>query len=249
MAHEEAKKRSPRVAWVESRVRERYSTSRLLDVGFVGTYQEPFLHLAIRSQNPRAQIIGVDINVREMLKRRLSNVVGARAESLGFKENAFEVVLCLELLEHVYSPMNILLEFWRVLRPGGNLILTTPNAWSWWNFARHWMTGSLTSRSQRKVYRHYLGDADHKQFYDPLSLMNLLDDAGFEIVEAVTKNHAVPVLRRWSKSFDLLDWQFYPMNRIGHYLCLVAKKAHAPRVRNTEGPELRSAGEPKRAEL
>lgn len=98
------------------------------------------------------------------------------------------------------------------------------------------MTGSLISRSQRKIYRHYLGDADHKQFYDPLSLMNLLDDAGFETVEVVTKNHAIRILRRWFKSFDLLDWQFYPMSRVGHYLCLIAKKAHSPRLRSSEAP-------------
>jgi 2-polyprenyl-3-methyl-5-hydroxy-6-metoxy-1,4-benzoquinol methylase len=134
---DEEKRRSPRVAWGERLVRERYSKSRFLDVGFVGTYREPFLHFAIRRQNPKAQILGVDINVEEILKKRLSNAVGARAESMAFKDRSFEVVLCLELLEHLYSPMNVLLELWRVLRPGGDLILTTPNAWSCWNFARH----------------------------------------------------------------------------------------------------------------
>ncbi|MGH8009280.1 MAG: hypothetical protein ACREQ3_20010, partial [Candidatus Binatia bacterium] len=105
-----------------------------------------------------------------------------------------------------------------------------PNAWSWWNFLRHWMMGSLASRVQRRVYRRYLGDEDHKQFYDPLSLMNLLEHAGFEILSIETKNHAIPLLRRWGKIFDLLDWQFYPMNRLGYNLCLIARKAHPPRV-------------------
>lgn len=109
--------RFPRVAWIERQVRERYSKSRLLDVGF-----------SIRRQNTRAQVVGVDVNVEEMFKKRLSNVVGARAESMAFKHGSFEVVLCLELLEHLYSPINVLLEFWRVLRLGGDLILTTPNA-------------------------------------------------------------------------------------------------------------------------
>jgi hypothetical protein len=75
-----------------------------------------------------------------------------------------------------------------------------------------------------------LGSDDHKLFYDPLSLMNLLDDAGFATTEVATKNHAIPYLRKWFQSFDLMDWQFYPMNRTGHYLCLIAEKDHSPRV-------------------
>jgi hypothetical protein len=87
----------------------------------------------------------------------------------------------------------------------------------------------MTSRCERRVYRSYLGDADHKHFYDPLSLINVIHDAGFETIALTTKNHAVPGLRRWLKSCDLLDWQFYPMDRLGHYLCLVARKSAAPR--------------------
>src|SRR5262249_44047461 len=71
------------------------------------------------------------------------------------------------------------------------------------------------------------GDADHKQFHNPLSLMNVLDDAGFQTAHLNTKNHAIPLLQRWFKSCDLLDWQFFPMNRLGHYLCLIAQKTHA----------------------
>ena len=122
------KKRSPRVVWVEKLIHERHSKSRLLDVGFVGAYQEPFLHLAIRRQNAEAEVFGADLNVKEIVKNRWPNVIGARAESMAFKDDSFDLVLSLELLEHLYSPMNVLLEFWRVLRHGGDLILQTPNA-------------------------------------------------------------------------------------------------------------------------
>ena len=220
---------SPRVVWIESQVRQRYSKTRILDVGFVGNYQEPFLNLALHRQNPQAQIVGVDVNVEGVLKWRLPGTLAADGERLPFKDASFDAVLCLEVLEHLYCPIRLLAEFWRVLQPDGELVVTTPNAWSWWNFLRHWMTGSITSRVQRGVYRHYLGDADHKQFYDPLSLINLLDDTGFETIGITTKNHAIPLLRRWFKFFDLLDWQFYPMNRLGYYLCPITRKAHPPK--------------------
>jgi SAM-dependent methyltransferase len=223
------KKISPRVAWVERQVRERYDGLCVLDAGFVGAYEEPFLHLTMRAENSRTQLFGVDVNVDAIARQTLPNTIGGNAESLGFKDGCFDAVLCLEVLEHLYCPMRVLSEFWRVLRPDGELVITTPNAWSWSNFLRHWLAGSMTSRCERRVYRSYLGDADHKHFYDPLSLINVIHDAGFETIALTTKNHAVPGLRRWLKSCDLLDWQFYPMDRLGHYLCLVARKSAAPR--------------------
>jgi 2-polyprenyl-3-methyl-5-hydroxy-6-metoxy-1,4-benzoquinol methylase len=236
--NDELKRRSPRVTWIESQIRDRYSNSRILDVGFVGRYPEPGLHLALRRKNANAKVIGLDINVDRVLQCRLPDTIVADASSIGSRDNSFDVVLCLEMLEHLYSPMSVLREFHRVLRPGGDLVITTPNAWSWSNVLRNWMVGSLVSRSQASVYRRYLGDADHKQFYDPLSLLNLLDHAGFKVFELVTKNHAIPVLRQYSKSFELLDLQFYPMNRLGHYLCLIARKTTCRSTRPKQGVRL-----------
>jgi ubiquinone/menaquinone biosynthesis C-methylase UbiE len=219
----QARRPSPRMAWVEKCVRERYSKSRILDVGFIGRYEQPFLHLALRRDNQQAQVVGVDINVEKVVKCGLPKTIVADAGCIAARDASFDVVLCLEMLEHLTSPMPALVEFRRVLRRGGELVITTPNAWSWANFFRHWMVGSLNSRSERSVYRHYLGDADHKQFYDPLSLMSLLDLAGFKTVDVATKNHAIPFLRRWSRSLVSLDCRFYPLNRLGHYICLIAE--------------------------
>jgi 2-polyprenyl-3-methyl-5-hydroxy-6-metoxy-1,4-benzoquinol methylase len=223
-------KRSPRVVWIENQVRTRYARSQILDVGFVGGYQEPTLHLALRRQNPQARFVGIDLNRDGVMKWRLHNTLVADAGRLAFKDETFDAVLCLEVLEHVYCPVPILSECWRVLRPAGEMVITTPNAWSWWNVIRHWLIGPLGSHTQRTVYRHYLGDEDHKQFYDPLSLMNFLDDAGFNTRLLATKNHPLPLLGKLFKGFEILDLPFYPMNRLGHYLCLVLQKAHAPRV-------------------
>lgn len=50
----------------------------------------------------------------------------AFAEDLPFSEGAFQVVICSELLEHVYSPGRVLDEVYRVLEPGGVLLITVP---------------------------------------------------------------------------------------------------------------------------
>ena len=64
----------------------------------------------------------LDINTVEM---------DITAGPLPFPDSVFEAVLFNETLEHlVGSPLNAVREFTRVLKPGGRLVLTTPNATS-----------------------------------------------------------------------------------------------------------------------
>lgn len=45
-----------------------------------------------------------------------------------YEDNAFDIVLCSELLEHlVLDPTHMFVEIHRVLKPGGRLLITTPN--------------------------------------------------------------------------------------------------------------------------
>ena len=53
--------------------------------------------------------------------------VVAGARPLPFADQCFDVVFAGELIEHLPDPVEGLDEFRRVLRPGGRLILTTPN--------------------------------------------------------------------------------------------------------------------------
>jgi len=48
-------------------------------------------------------------------------------EALTYEDESFDVVLCLEVIEHVDDPEALLDEIVRVLAPGGHLILTGPN--------------------------------------------------------------------------------------------------------------------------
>jgi ubiquinone/menaquinone biosynthesis C-methylase UbiE len=49
-------------------------------------------------------------------------------EKIPLEDESFDVVLCSEVLEHVPEPTHALDEFVRLLRPGGQLILTAPFA-------------------------------------------------------------------------------------------------------------------------
>jgi SAM-dependent methyltransferase len=50
-----------------------------------------------------------------------------------FAGHEFDVVFCGEVVEHVFSPDAMLSDVWAVLRPGGVLILSTPNLAYWVN--------------------------------------------------------------------------------------------------------------------
>jgi len=54
-------------------------------------------------------------------------IVEADACDAPFLNNSFDVVICRELIEHVPSPEKLLSEIWRLLRPDGYALITTPN--------------------------------------------------------------------------------------------------------------------------
>lgn len=98
-----------------------YARGRLLDIGCGNKpYAEKF-------QARVASYIGIE------MPRTQSNsaVVDAYASALTlpFAANAFDTVLCNEVLEHVPEPKRLLEEAYRVLKPQGYLILTAPLTW------------------------------------------------------------------------------------------------------------------------
>lgn len=59
------------------------------------------------------------------------------ATNLEFVDNTFDKVLCSEVIEHIPDADKALSEMWRVLKPGGILVLSTPNPISWYGFDRY----------------------------------------------------------------------------------------------------------------
>jgi len=85
-------------------------------------------------------VIGVDIDKRAL--RKCSETLGIEVmwldinEGLPFSSNSFDVVVVGEVLEHVFSPDNLLKEIRRVLTSNGMLIGSTPNAFHFKNRIR-----------------------------------------------------------------------------------------------------------------
>lgn len=103
---------------------------------------------------PHRLYVGADLDWRGNRPQ-----VASTALSLPFADDSADTVLCFEVLEHVPQPFAAVAELARVLRPGGVLLLTTPQSWR-------------------------LHEAPHDYFrYTRFGLQRLAEDAGLAVEE------------------------------------------------------------------
>jgi SAM-dependent methyltransferase len=88
-------------------------------------------------------------------------------QRLPFEDGSFDLVWCSEVIEHLVDPAFSLGELRRVTKPGGLLVLTTPNSYAWL-FRFIALFGLTPQRIQRK---------DHVQFFDQEDIRRLAPDA------------------------------------------------------------------------
>lgn len=97
--------------------------------------------------------------------------------SFPFAPASFDVVLLCEVIEHLQSdPVKVLREIKRVLKPGGHLILTTPNVSRLENVAR-----MLAGANIYDPYSGYGPYGRHNREYNRHELALLLKYCGFEV--------------------------------------------------------------------
>lgn len=96
----------------------------LLDVGAgVGDF------INVLKKKTRCTLFGVDLMYSKVPE--VEWYVQDLNRNLQFQSEKFETVTCLEVLEHVENPRKLVREMFRVMKPGGNIVLSTPNNHSW----------------------------------------------------------------------------------------------------------------------
>ncbi len=79
------------------------------------------------------EVIGVDPDRRSLAEHRLSTEAMPRAAAwmaqLPFPRCSFDLLIASWVLEHLEHPAAVFAEMARVLRPGGRLVVLTPNRW------------------------------------------------------------------------------------------------------------------------
>lgn len=99
------------------RIIRKYSRGKILEVGCGTGYAQSKI---------RGKPIGMDITL-SMLKKNKNIAVCANAEYIPFKDNTFDILYSINMLEHVENPINVVKECKRVLKKNGIIILITPN--------------------------------------------------------------------------------------------------------------------------
>lgn len=159
---------------------------RLLDVGCGGGR---FLR---RMQKRGWQVVGTDFD--EQATRKVSGRYGIETHvgdlpHCGLPAASFDAITLSQTIEHLYDPKATLQECLRLLKPGGLLVMTTPNA------------ASIGATEFGASWRGWEAPR-HLQLFTVDSLSALAQTVGFEIAEARTCSAGSAVVYRVSREIS-----------------------------------------------
>lgn len=97
-------------------------------------------------------------------------------EQLPYADHSFDVLVCSWVLQHLHDPQRAIDEFVRVLKPGGRLILATPNSPQPVKFIQERSHSLLTAYERRRGKD--FSYSPQIQFYHRRRLAQLLRNAG-----------------------------------------------------------------------
>lgn len=136
--------------------------------------------------------LGFDVHGLDIEKHPAQKLDGDRFRladlnaGIPFEDRSFDVVVSVEGIEHLEAPRHFVRELARVLKPGGRLVLSTPNPL---NVASRWRFFT------RGYHKHFTPDAQaqlssgHLHAIDYVLLRQFFSAAGLELESLTTNQH------------------------------------------------------------
>ncbi len=125
-----------------------------------------------------AFVAGVELNETVALeaKEGLNEVTVGDIEKLelAYEPASFDCVLCLDVLEHLVNPLDVLKKLKTFLTPGGVLVASIPNV-QFFGIINHLAEGNWTYQDEGIL------DRTHLRFFTFKEIETLFKDAGFEM--------------------------------------------------------------------
>jgi SAM-dependent methyltransferase len=150
--------------------------------------------------NPSHRFAGIDWSADALRRAQALGLTvlraGVTAPGLPVADDAADVVIMSELIEHLVDPDEAVAEVRRVLRPGGSLLLSTPNLAAWYNrgLLAFGIQPVFSEVSLRGVFgRPGSVVAGHLRLFTRRALTEFLTASGFRCVTVTgARYHDVP---------------------------------------------------------
>jgi 2-polyprenyl-3-methyl-5-hydroxy-6-metoxy-1,4-benzoquinol methylase len=158
------------------------------------------------------EVTGFDIDPVELDKENKLNITFLvdDAKKMSFHSNTFDLAICIDILEHIDDDEKVLAEIHRVLKKGGQLILSVPNK----NFPITYDPINYILTSFGYYAPIGMWGFGHLRNYSLAELENLLKDNGFEIKEVrhltkyfagIVENYISDILQPFTKKGGTLN--------------------------------------------
>jgi 2-polyprenyl-3-methyl-5-hydroxy-6-metoxy-1,4-benzoquinol methylase len=169
------------------------TTAHILDVG---CGDGAFLQELDKSLRRPYQYHGVDYSEYKVEKAKQLPYEFRRCnleEGIPYDDATFDLVYSGEVIEHIYNPDYMLEECNRVLKPGGLLIISTPNLQAWYNrvlflfgiqplFYEVSTKSSFIGAGPMRRVRLQSVPVGHLRVFNHRGLLDIIENEGFEIV-------------------------------------------------------------------
>jgi ubiquinone/menaquinone biosynthesis C-methylase UbiE len=147
-------------------------------------------------------------------KRHFDYKIG-NVESLPYEDNFFDKIISLGVIEHFHDPKSSINEMYRTLKPGGTLILMTPNKYSL----------GVVDRLFKEMFKKWR--FGYQTEYSPNQLSELVIDANFEVTKHFSNLRRS--MEKDSKNFKVISMTDQFLNVIfknwGFYSYVIATKS------------------------
>jgi glycosyltransferase involved in cell wall biosynthesis len=161
------------------------------------------------------------------------DLFNAEKDRFPYPDGHFATVLCCELIEHLTEdPMHLMSEINRILKPGGHLVLTTPNIGSLRGIAAILegyhpgiFTAYIRPRADGEV------EARHNREYTPKEIERLLLNSGFTVTLLETGPFRQTPRPEEGWVLNLLERFGLPRNLRGDDIYVVGRKSGTVRER------------------
>lgn len=164
-----------------------YKKGKILEIGSFPC------HLTYCVKRLGYPVIGLDINpkrVENFIKRHnlIVKECNIENEKIPFNDNSFDLIIFSEIFEHLrIDPISTLKEINRIVRPGGIMMLTTPNLYSLGKIILFNLGKGFNNPYKEFEKLHTVGHMGHIREYSTKEIKQFLENTGFKVVKVKYK--------------------------------------------------------------